>query len=804
MTQQSPLQYGSVRNKREPLFVVVAMLLGCLLLLPVALTQDTSGPAKTDAEKPKAAGEEKPKPLYEQEPFDLIILDEANKNEKLKVLPLFPNRQVPTNRTGNLTVRLVGDDVTEYEVPWKNITNVKLYEEMLLDEGNRLVAEGKLDEAFDYFHHLRNIKPDWPGLQESIDRYLFADARNLAGKEKKRYSESLAVLEELYARRPDFQVSATSTLLDVISNLFDRIVNEYYEKKDFRSARYLLQRMTDKYKANRPASVDKWINQFQQMAGAKRDEARELLKAQKYREALSSMKEMVAIWPTVAGGAELEVEISAAYPLVFVGVTQPAVDFDAQRLDSWPARRTGRLVHRTLVEFLGAGPEGGQYQFAWGTIEHSEDLRRMTLRLNRNAAFSQTPITGHDVARRVLQLADPANPEYNAAWASLLQSVRADVMTVELNLRRPHVLPEAWLRVSLAPKSTADAKSGDGPYRVQKQLETETQFANKTFRPGERLAEIVEQTFTDSQTALAALRRGDIDMIDRVFPADAIRIARESSRDAEIKIVPYAHPTIHLLVANTKNPFLANRDFRRALLLAIDREKILLQEMLGGHEQLGCRVISGPFPASSNEADPLGYAYDETIRPLTFNPLLAKVLSIVTTRQMAQTAKKLGDPEPKLTKLVLGFPGSEIARLGSQAIQAYLKVIGIEVELKEFPPGITDDTSGECDLVYKELAIWEPVTDARRMLGKKGVAPTDSPYVAQSLRWLEESQNWGDIRDRLIDIHRSAYNDVAVLPLWQVVDYLAYHKRVRNVGERPVWLYQNVEQWRIGAEAAPQ
>jgi ABC-type transport system substrate-binding protein len=261
---------------------------------------------------------------------------------------------------------------------------------------------------------------------------------------------------------------------------------------------------------------------------------------------------------------------------------------------------------------------------------------------------------------------------------------------------------------------------------------------------------------------------------------------------------------VHLLIANPKNPFLANREFRRALLLAINRPRILQQELLGGKEQQGCLVISGPFPASSSDSDPLGYAYDESIHPLICHPLLAKVLSMVATKPILELAKTRGEPEPKLTKLQLGFPDGEIARIASQAIQADLKVIGIDVELKEFPPGVTDDVSGECDLVYKEFAIWEPVSDARRMLGSKGFAPTDSPYVAQSLRWLESAENWGDIRDRLIDIHRAVNNDVAVLPLWQVVDHFAYHKRIQNMSERPVSLYHNIEQWRIRAEAAPQ
>jgi tetratricopeptide (TPR) repeat protein len=799
-----PDPLDACRN-REPFRIVAAMLLACLATIPAAGTQETAAPAKTDPAKADPAKKvEPPIPLYEQDPFDLIILDEANKNERLQVLPLpFPNRRVPVDRTGSLVIRLVGDDPTEYELAWKSIKDVKLYEEMLLDEANRLVAASKLDEAFDYFQHLQVIKPDWPGLKESIDRYLFVDAGNLNAQKK--YAESLAVLEELYDRAPDTRVSANRPVIDIISVLFDRVVNEYYTNKDFRSARLLLQRMAEKYQANRPPSVDKWVGEFQKLAGEKRDAGREHLQSNRYREALVAIKEMHAIWPNVAGGRELEADLATAYPLVFVGVTQPAVQYDAQRLDNWSARRTGRLVHRTLVEFLGGGPEGGQYQFAFGSIEHSDDLRSMTLRLRREAATGDAPVTGYDIARRVMQLADPAHPEYNSAWSSLLASTRVDnVMAVEMSFRRPHVLPEAWLRVPLAPQATITAESGDGPFRIQSKSEAETQFANKSFRPGGRLAEIVEVTFPDTTSVMTALRRGDIDVVDRVFPADALRIMEGTSRDADIRVMPYAHPTVHILVPNHKNPFLANPTFRKALVVAIDRERILQQEFLGNREQMGCRALSGPFPARSADVDPLDYAYDESIRAWAHNALFAKVLSLVALKEVVELAKKRGEPEPKLGKLLLGYPGNEIARLGAQAIQSYLKVIGVEIELQEFPIGVTVDAQGTCDLVYKEVAIWEPATDARRLLGAAGVAPTQSFYVAQNLRELDRAENWGDVRSRLLDIHRSVYSDVDVLPLWQLVDFFAFHKRVAGIGERPVWLYQNVEQWRIGAGPVTQ
>jgi hypothetical protein len=69
---------------------------------------------------------------------------------------------------------------------------------------------------------------------------------------------------------------------------------------------------------------------------------------------------------------------------------------------------------------------------------------------------------------------------------------------------------------------------------------------------------------------------------------------------------------------------------------------------------------------------------------------------------------------------------------------------------------------------------------------------------------LDAAENWGDVRDQLVALHRAAHNEVTVIPLWQTVDYFIYNKRLRNidVGEPPVWLYQNVDQWRLGVQTA--
>ena len=743
--------------------------------------------------------------LLDQQPFDQITLDEANNGAQIKVHPLpFPGRRRPRNPRADTPLRviLMADEPAEYDIYWRNITRVELYEELLLKEAERLRDATNLNEAFEYYYEIRTKYPHMrQQVEPSINRYLYLDAANLT--RTRRFNEALGVVEELYRRDPKFQYRANApSLVELVGRLVDRVVNGYLERKQYGQARQVLKRIQTDYRKESPASVARWTEQLIELAAKKRDEARQHLAAPRYHEAITAAKAMINIWPDIEGADELYSELSRKYPLVVVGVLQPANEFDAHRIDNWGTRRTGRLVHRSMVEFLGAGPEGGQYQFALGMFERSDDQRRLTLRLDQFPEGAEQPLSGYEISGRLLQMADPSSPQYAPAWGGLVESVSVqDVQQVNIGLRRPHVLPEALLGVALRPRepTTEAAGQGDGPFRVGTRDPLQVQFISKSFQPGARLAEVIERTFENTQQALAALRRGEIDIVDRVFPADAARLSENRSPDSPVAIGRYALPTVHLLLVNPRNVFLANRDFRRALAFGIDRETILSQELLGGRAVSGCRVISGPFPAGASDQDPLAYAYDETIAPRAYAPQLARLLKLIATRNVRDLAASRGDPEPQLEPLVLGHASHEAARVAAGAIAAYLRTIELECQLHEFAPGASQDADTECDLVYAEVAIWEPLVDTRRLFGARGIAPTDNAYVRRALRWLDNAQSWGEVRERLLEVHRTVYNEVSIVPLWQTVDFFAYSRRLRNLGERPVWIYQNIERWRLGA-----
>src|SRR5205085_12412779 len=116
-------------------------------------------------------------------------------------------------------------------------------------------------------------------------------------------------------------------------------------------------------------------------------------------------------------------------------------------------------------------------------------------------------------------------PQYDAVWAQLVASIAVrEPADVQIDLRTLHVLPEALLTIPWSTGSSAGAESStDQPYRVLSKSAVAARFAiNDSYclRRDGQPAEIIERVMTDPLRTLVAIRRGEIDILDRVFPGD--------------------------------------------------------------------------------------------------------------------------------------------------------------------------------------------------------------------------------------------------------------------------------------------
>lgn len=785
--------------------------------------------------------------LFEAEPYDLITLDEFNNNAVLKVQPLkFANRRIPKDVRPSDAIRiwLVDQPETSYNLQWHSIAQdeqgnykIDLFEQLILKKANQLVARGQtasvavppqpfeplFDQAYEYFEYLLKKDPELPGLDVSIEDYLYTEAGAWLGRDDD--AVALALLWELHRRNP-----ADARLEKALGVTVDKLLTHYEGREDYRPLRQLLGKLADRYPQH--ATVARWESKLKGLAGGELAKARSELEAGRLPEAAAAGRRVAHVWPDLPGARELIEAIHVKHPRVVVGVTVPTASGLPGRLDDWASGRSSRLLYRTLAEFVGPGPEGGTYDCPVGEKEIEEFDNRLSFQIDPDIHWStgEATLTGYDVSRRLLAMADPGGPPEGSAWRELLQSVSVDqVYGVKVQLRHRHLRPDALLQTLLIPYSQPYDPDvpppPNGPFHVDEDRSGDGEtcyvansryFAAGSTQPGE----IVERHFARGKDAIAALRRGEIDLLDRVNPWDIATLKRAEG----ISVEPYAVPRIHCLIPNTNKPLLANRTFRRALVYGIYREAILRKQLSAGLELPGCQVVSGPFPLGVSGGDLIGYAYDENIEPRTFEPHVAIALAAIASKELelaeAQRREKEGlqpeTPAPKAPapeepaaggdkkppqvprpSLVLAHPPHEVARMACKAIKRQLHVIGVDVELHELEPGESGVSDDRYDLVYAELAVWEPLVDARRLLGPGGATGRCSSYMSLALRRLDETVKWQTARKQLQRIHRITHDEVTIIPLWQLTDHFARREDLGGMGTSLVWPYQNIEQWQL-------
>jgi peptide/nickel transport system substrate-binding protein len=739
--------------------------------------------------------------LLDGPPFDQVILDDANQGAVLNVAPLdLPNRQVPSPfPDGSLRFAILGDSSGDYEVPWKDVAQIRLYEQMLLDEARRLTSAGQFDEAFDYYARLLSKYKTFPGLDQAVNEFLRNNA--LALYQKEQYDRALAVLESLYERDP-----TNPGLANAVESVANKLIEREVRSQDYAAARDVLELWQSHFSKFGSQSAEQWERRFQDAAQRSFAEAQRLDQQQQYVAARRAILKALAIWPQLPAARDLLAEIEQQNPSVVVGVTELSPEQPVRRLDSWAAMRTSRLVQPTLAELVGFNAEGGVYRSPFGKLLSDESGKHLSLQFEpaKQDAGTENPLAADLLARYFLAIANPGSPLFSQAFADSFAgvSVSGDGFA-QIDWSQPHVRPEALLQVPLPPPAIAGAAAQESPSPLSHWKRSDYSDVRRSLfelttagkgGPTGQVRTIIEQSFPDDEAAVRALLDGEVDVLDRVPPWQVARLRKTKG----IQVDTYRLPTVHVLIPNTSRPLLASREFRRALCYGIDRQQIVQQVLLAGETMPGFEVISGPFPTGLSQSDPVRYAYNSQVLPRPYEPRLASILATIAWYSVLDPAHEGNVELTDIPQLVLAHPADPVARVACQTIQLQLERIGIPIKLLEF--SAEDLLAGrvECDLRYAEIAMWEPVVDAAWLLGPDGLdMGRGSDYLEAALHRLNKATNWKDVRSQLAEIHEFAFHDLPVIPLWQTVDYFAYRSTVTGIGQHPVSLYQEIDRWNV-------
>ena len=731
--------------------------------------------------------------VLDEAPFDIITLKKEEQGRSVKVKPIeFPGRKLPESPKESdrfrVSFTLFPDRV--YEIAWRDIEKVILFEDLILQRANILSEQKKFSEAFEHLDFLSKNYPQTPGISKLRRDFLYRSAIEMAGQ--RRLPHALGVLEEFQRNFPNDEKK--SSIRAAISNVSGQLIKSYFDANDFGAARAMILRLEKDYSKDPLPVVTEYRGKFLEMANVHRDEAIRHRDGGDFAKARQAALRMLAMEPDIEGGKKLLNDLILAYPMIRIGVFQSSETADTTAIADWPSSRLGRLISNPLFEFRNTGPEGGKYDFRYGSSQHSDDRSELDL-LILNPGKDGVP-DSLALSQAFLDRATAGNSKYSPSWASIVDSVSVfGPERLKLKLRRPHVLPQALMQWEMNNKGTVQISKSKYKLKSSEPGLRRFEWADTNPPADYQPKEIQEILYSDPEKAISDLRRGEIEVIDQLFPADAVKLRTDTS----VIVDQYALPMVHMLIPRSRNAYMDDREFRRALLYAINREGILNGEILGTSESIVSRVISGPFPFGATDADPIAYAYNKSVDNYPYDRQLATVLLMLTKAKLKSQAEKKQEELPPVPTIKLGVPDFEAARVAGEAIVQAWKLIEVPAELVVLSKMPEPNEPTDVDFLYVSAAVWEPATDAERLFGVGGAAQSNNQFVVNAVGQLSAARNWREVRQRCNDLHTVVAAHLPIIPLWQVAETFAYRREVVGITKKPTGLYQDVQKWRLQA-----
>ncbi len=690
-----------------------------------------------------------------------------------------------------VVIHILEGEPRDFKVKRASIKTIEYFEDLLLIDADRLIGLGDFTRAFERQLLVKTRDPNWRGLDDGVNRLLFAEGSATLLEDDGR---GLRLLNDLLARKPNYP-----GLVDRLATAFARKIDRSLAASDFFGGRELLRGLTKIAAAHGETSAArvKFIARAKTLVDA-------AMRANP-TDRVDRLAEASRIWPELEGLERAYAEAFRPNPTIRVAVVDLA-DPVGPFPESTAAERVSRLLYLPVVagddEASLRGESPGQLLASWSVLELGATWR-IGLKPDFRWSDGSRPASAIDVARSLADRASGASPGFNARWSDLLDRITVlDENRLEVKLTRSTARPETWL---LDPVGPAHASSdgwvssvagerlpvGDGPFQWRSVDAVGTTFEASRSSPSDatpRIKRIVEVRAASPLTLAERIGRGEVDLIDRVPPKELAELAKLN----EIKIGAYQTPSVHRLAIDGRTPALANRKLRRGLSMAIDRAT-LLQDQILGHPPLGPnKVADAPFVRGSFVADP-------NVTPLEYNPVLAKGL-------IAAAIKELGGNPIKLT---LEYPGIAEARATVPKMAEAIRAIGVEVEAigrteSSLEAGLR--SGRRFDLAYRASRPNDPLRDAGPLLipaydappSNGGFASAASPRILQLLIELDRAPEPQSARRLAVQVDHESRDELPVIPLWQVEDHYAWRTNVRGLAESTDQFYRGAVSWEAG------
>jgi peptide/nickel transport system substrate-binding protein len=679
-------------------------------------------------------------------------------------------------------------EARDFTIKRSSIRSIEYFEDILLAESDRLTLAREFALAFECLLRVKSRNPEWPGVDDHVNRLLFAEGSTaLIGGDNER---GLRLLRELLLRKRDFP-----GLLDQLGSAYGGWISRALELRQFAKGRRFLHELEQM--APEHHVVRDMRDRFIERATGRVKDAEQAKGAAR----LDALVDALRIWPTLEGAEKLYRKAFEDFPTLDVGVIDVPNPLGPWLRSPADARVT-RLLFRPILGTDSDDAKQGKVPGQLNAALESTDLgRRLIFRIQPGIPWSDgsRPATAVDVARALIDRTDPNSAKYQARWADILDRVEApDDTRVEVRLTRPLVKLGSWFEWPVGPAHAGfDGRIAtvtqerllvtNGPFQCASSSDRAIELVRTEETKTPLVRRIREVRFAHPRALVGGLQQGEISLLAHVPPDQVPALEANPG----IKLGRFKEPLMHLIAVDGRNPALRNRSLRRGLSYAIDRRTILEETVLHRPPDAANTVADGPFPKGS-------YADAPGVPPLEYNAALAMMLIAAARKELGGSPIELKFEYPTIPEVQAAVP-----KIAEAFRQIGLRIETIERSESQLEAELR--AGRRFDLAYRAIRCNEPVLDVGPLLCPGYDAPSDADALAsaasteilQVLLRLDRAAEVSSARNLAIQIDREARDQLPVLPLWQVVDHYAWRTRLTGPAETALRLYQGIESWEI-------
>jgi peptide/nickel transport system substrate-binding protein len=432
--------------------------------------------------------------------------------------------------------------------------------------------------------------------------------------------------------------------------------------------------------------------------------------------------------------------------VLVVGLESAPVHLDPRVGTDQASEYVSHLMLDGVVDRL---PDGSLVPGIAASWEILEDGLRWRFRLRPEARFHDgTPLTSRDVAYTFNTILDGTiATSKKGAFGPLLRAEPRDAHTIDFVLKEPWgalldnlVAAQGIIPAGTLPDRMQSAPIGSGPYRFVSRAPGRVELAAWDGYPWGRppIDRVVLREVPDATVRALELEKGSVQLVINAFPPDTVSWFETR---AGFDVVQRPGANYVYMGINLEDPVLADPRVRRAIAMAIDRERLVRT------------VWRGQGIPTETLLPPGHWARHEGLATIPHDPAgAARLLEEAGHRDPDGSG-----PRPRLA-LTYKCSNNDLSLLQAQAIQGMLAEAGIEVTLRayEFATFYADVKRGAFQLMS---LTWTGIADPdffRNAFHSAAVPPAG----ANRVRYRNPEM------DRLIDTGGRTFGEAARRPLY--------------------------------------